>query len=68
MHVSSDGSTDKGIIEEEIVYIRYLLDNNPITRFAGIKNPNKADAEGILKAIVEVLKSLELSESRSDKE
>lgn len=68
MHVSSDGSTDKGIIEEEIVYIRYLLDNNPITRFAGIKNSNKADAEGILKAIAEVLKSLELSESKSDKE
>ena len=68
MHVSSDGSTDKGIIEEEIVYIRYLLDNNPITTFAGIKNPNKADAEGILKAIAEVLKSLELSESKSDKE
>ena len=61
MHVSSDGSTDKGIIEEEIVYIHYLLDNKPITRFAGIKNPNKADVEGILKAIVEVLKSLELS-------
>ena len=43
-------------MEEEIVYICYLLDNKPVANFAGIKNLNKADAEGFLNAIVEVLK------------
>ena len=66
--ILSDGSTDKVIIEEEIVYIHYLLDNNPVTKFAGIKNPNKDDTEGILKTTVEVLKSLKLSGSMSDEE
>ena len=66
--LSSDGSTDKGITEEEIVYIRYLLDNKSIMKFAGIKNPNKADTDSILNVITEVLKSLKLSESMSDEE
>ena len=54
--ILSAGSIDNGIIEEEIVYICYLLDNKPVANFAGIKNLNKADAEGFLNAIVEVLK------------
>ena len=58
MSILSYGSTDKGIIEEEIVYMCFLLDNKPISKFADIKNLNKADAEGILNAIIEVLKSL----------
>ena len=66
--ISSDGSTDKGITEEKIVYIRYLLDNKSIMKFAGMKNPNKADTDSILNVITEVLKSLKLSESMSDEE
>lgn len=56
LSILSAGSIDNGIIEEEIVYICYLLDNKPVANFAGIKNLNKADAEGFLNAIVEVLK------------
>ena len=34
----SHGSTDSGVIEQEIVYVRYLKDGLPKTEFAGI-NP-----------------------------
>ena len=66
--VLSDGSTDAAILEEEIVYVRYLQNNIPVTKFAGIKNPIKADAPGILKAIEDVLVSLKLSPGMSDEE
>ena len=62
-----DGSTDKEILDEEIMYIHYLLNNKPVTKFAGIKNPNKEDAQGILNAIVD-LKPLKPSESISNDE
>ena len=68
LSVLSDGSTDAGILEEEIVYIRYLKENAPVTKFAGIKNPQKGDAPGILKAIQDVLASLTLSPGISYKE
>ena len=35
--VLSDGSTDAGILEEEILYVRFLENGIPVTRFAGIK-------------------------------
>ena len=68
LSVLSDGSTDAGILEEEIVYIRYLKENAPVTKFAGIKNLQKGDAPGILKAIQDVLASLKLSPGISDEE
>lgn len=63
-----DGSTDKGILEEEIMYIHYLLNNKPVTKFAVIKKTNKEDAQGILSVIVEDLKSFKHSESMNDDE
>ena len=61
--ILTDGSTDSGILEQEIVYVRYLNENNkPITQFAGLKNPMKADALGIISAIEDVMKSLNVSE------
>ena len=32
----SDGSTDAGIREQEIVYWRYVKEGNPVTKFLGI--------------------------------
>ena len=61
--ILTDGSTDSGILEQEIVYVRYSNENNkPVAQFAGLKNPMKADALGILSAIEDVMKSLNVSE------
>ena len=56
--ILTDGSTDSGILEQEIVYVRYSNENNkPVAPFAGLKNPMKADALGILSAVEDVMKS-----------
>ena len=61
--ILTDGSTDSGILEQETVYVRYLNENNKsVTQFAGLKNPMKADTLGILSAIEDVMKSLNVSE------
>ena len=51
LSILSDGSTDSGNIETEIVYARYLKDGVPNTKFAGIEPINSADAPGVLSAI-----------------
>ena len=56
--VLSDGSTDSGAIKQEAIYVRYLENGCSQTKFAGIKPPIKGDAEGLLLAIEDVLKSL----------
>jgi hypothetical protein len=49
----TDGSTDVGTIEQEIVYTRYLnLETfTPDTRFIALKSVSKADAEHLLEAL-----------------
>ena len=54
----SDSSTDSGVIEQEAIYVRYLENGCPQTKFAGIKPSIKGDAEGLVLAIEDVLKSL----------
>ena len=49
-----------GIIEEEIVYIRYVNMGEPVTKMIGIEAPLSVDAPGILKAIQNALSSLQL--------
>ena len=56
--VLSDGSTDSGVVEQEVVYVRYLDSGIPKTHFAGINPPEKADAKGLLGSIETVIKSL----------
>ena len=68
LSVSSDGQTDAGILEEEAVCIRYILKGSALTQFAGVKNPNKADAAGILKVINEELLILKSSDTWNDEE
>ena len=43
LSVQSDSSTDGGILEEEAVYVRYILNGSALTQFAGVKNPDKSD-------------------------
>ena len=42
--VLSDGLTDAGIRDKEIVYFNYILKGRLITQFAHVKNPDKAQA------------------------
>ena len=41
-----------GIVEEEAVYVSYILNSNTLTQFAGVKDPDKANAAGILKVLL----------------
>ena len=52
-----DGSTDSGVTEQEAIYVRYLENSCPQTKFAGIKPPIKGDAEELMFVIEDVLKS-----------
>ena len=60
--------TDAGILEEQAAYVCYNLNGGPLTQFAGVKNPDKADAAGILKVINEVLFGLKPSDTLNDEE
>ena len=57
MSLLSDGSTDKGIVEEEIVYARYIRDGKPKTSLFKVQQ-NTVDAGGITDAIKEAINSL----------
>ena len=64
----SDGSTDKGIVEEEIIYVRLVKDGVPQTKFVSIEEPSSPNAEGITNAIKKGIASLKPSENESDDE
>lgn len=51
----SDGSTDTGIKEQEIIYARFIKNGYPVTSFVGIQKPEDTKAKGTLKAIEDVL-------------
>ena len=51
----SDGSTDAGIREQEIVYCRYVKKGNPVTKFLGIQHLEHAHADVTLAAIEKVV-------------
>ena len=53
----SDGSTDAGIREQEIVYCRYVKEGNPVTKFLGIQHLEHAHADGTLAAIEKLLRN-----------
>ena len=57
--VLSDGSTDTGVTEEEMIYCR-LLDKElkASTKFVDIIHLEKANSEGILNAIHESIKTV----------
>ena len=49
--VLNDSSTDISVTDEELVYVRYLEDGRPITKFLSIQALGKADTVGIVAAI-----------------
>lgn len=54
----SDGSTDALVLEEEAMYVRYILNGSALTQFSVVKNPDKASAPGKLKFFNELLLGL----------
>ena len=51
----SDGSTDAGIKEQEIVYCHYVKEGNPVTKFLGIQHLGHAHSDYALAAIEKVV-------------
>ena len=60
--ILSDGSTDKRIIEEEIVYVRFVEDGKPHTKLVSIESRSSVDAAGIMTAIQDSIATLKLDE------
>ena len=54
----SDGSTDSGVLDQEIVYVRFVHDGLPQTKFVDIEHLHKADANSILSAMEFVCEKL----------
>ena len=46
--VLNDSSTDVSVADEELIYVRYLEDGRPVTRFLSLQAMAKSDALGIL--------------------
>ena len=60
--VLSDGSTDSAVVEQEIVYLRYIdFDFMPITRLIEIVPLESANAAGIYSSIQNGLETVNLS-------
>lgn len=61
MSILSDGSTDTGVLEQEIVYVRYVdvKEMIPVTTFVNIVELKSADFEGVLNAILSALADLQ---------
>ena len=60
--VLADGSTDKSIVEQEAVYVRYTGSNgHPLTQFADLVNVTSADAVGVTAAIKQGLQTLKIA-------
>ena len=55
----ADGATDVGTREVEDVYVRFLENGVPVSKFAGLKECHNAKATGITEAIKEVLKEID---------
>ena len=49
--ILSNGSTDKGILEEEIIYARYVKDGVPHTQLVSVEEPSSPNAVGTMNAI-----------------
>lgn len=56
--VLSDGSTDKAIIEQESVFVRYLVDGRPVTQLAELVPLKSGDASGVKDGIFAGLESI----------
>ena len=53
--VMSDGSTDTTIVEQEVVYVRYVDHGNPVTKLASIQALEHGNAEGVHQGVMKGL-------------
>jgi hypothetical protein len=53
--ILSDGSTDKSNTQQEIIYIRFIQEGLPVTRFLTMKSVTKANAENLTKALTDTM-------------
>ena len=65
--VTSDGTTDSSITEQEIVFIRYCVKGNVHTKFVAIKSPKSPDAIGLYNSIMDALADIGLTEQEVKK-
>ena len=61
MSVTSDGATDASITEQEIVFVCYSSKGEPVTKFAGLRQPVSPDATGLFQAIMEAIEDVGLN-------
>ena len=64
--ILSDGSADKRIIEEEIVYVRFVEDGKPHTKLVSVESPKFVNAAGIMTAIQHSIATLKLDEGETE--
>ena len=66
MSILSDGSTDKGILEEKILYARNIKHGKPVTNLVKVQSPNNVDAAGITEVIQEAINGLKQEDGPID--
>ena len=57
-----------GIVEEEVVYVRFVNNGEPITKFAAIEAPESVNAAGLILAIQNAVASLQSQHSTHSRE
>ncbi len=62
LSITSDGSTDSSIQEQEIVFLRYVHEGNVEVRFVATKTPRSPDAVGIYNSILDALDGIGVTE------
>jgi hypothetical protein len=63
----SDGSTDSGILEQEMVFLRYIVGGAVKVKFIGVQSVEKANAVGIVNALKTTVGKLFAWEEFKDK-
>ena len=67
MSVTSDGATDASITEQEIVFVCYSSKGEPVTKFAGLRQPVSPDTTGLFQAIMDALEDVGLNKEELEK-
>ena len=65
--VTSDGTTDASIIEQEIAFVHYSSKGEPVTKFAGLRQPVSPDTTGLFQAIMDALEDVGLNKEELEK-
>ena len=53
----ADGSTERSIVKQEAVYIRYVFNGIPVNKFIGLQDLETANASGVLHAVDQALET-----------